>query len=614
MSSYRNDQFNQIRNIETSVNWTRDPSSGVLDNNALNKKFEYPDNTIRVIKSDGTYDTRVLQKGYIRRINEFSDFNEGPVVCRFQFNPQYINQAASFQSGVVNPIYQPIEQLQQPIASMTNFSFRLFFDRSLEVNNESSSFFASDNPWETGGPGQVGVLHDINALFRVIGQGISSSDVENAIDRARETLAAGDQRLGKDSTTDEEDAIYESAVSNASRFFDNNVNVGNTAFILPYPVRIVFSSLYIVEGFVTSTALEILKFSSSYVPMQAQITLGVSAIYLGFAKQNTYFTHVLEQSAAERRNELARATDAQNADVRVLKNEFSKLHMSLLRRRSAAQDSTRPIDRPSSGLSDATIRFNQLFTDFSQSGNIRYTQPRVWAGPTNWITRSTQPGSTNRGSRGRRSQGSTPDPVLLDTSVGTVSDLFEDGALTEVTLRFRASIFGPFRDTGELRSDGRTSAFSDLFSTASSAAEVRNNSTLSRTRKAESDWKSITVTTKQQWLDLINPATSSAFIQIEELESRFPESLDVINRWLILYEAEYTVVLNGRSYVETAFNTSFLSRSSQTALTSVLHFGWNRYYNDVSETAAATSTSGPGSPSPGSVAPVRSAGGGDVPI
>jgi hypothetical protein len=577
MTGYQSDQFFNISKTRPDQ-WNGGRPSSFVDGNALNQEFQYPDSTIRYQKADGTYGTRVLQKGYIRRINEFNDGNEGPILCRFQFNPQYINQGAQFQSSILNPIYQPIEQLQQPIASMTNFSFRLMFDRSMELNSSSTiRASATDNPWEAGGPSQVGVLHDISALFRVIGQGISADDVAGAITRAQETLAAGDNRVGKDQLTEEEQESFDSAVTNSAAFFQNNANIGNTAFILPQPVRIVFSSLYIVEGFVTSTALEILKFSSSYVPMQAQVTLAVSAIYLGFAKRNTYFTHVLEQSATDRRNRLETATAAQNADVRVLRNEFNRVSVRLLRRDTSVQDDRNPADRPGTSISDSTIIFSQLFDDVSPPTGKRYTNPRLWAGPTNW---STPPRSSNRNSQGETtstSRGFDPS-AAQDQSVGS---LFDNGALTEVSLKFRATLFGPVRATSE--------ALRGVVFNALSSDDIINDDSLKRAEKAESPWKSVTVTTKQQWLTETDPSTSTLFSKLD-LPSQFVSSLNETNNWLLLFEAEYKIVLNGTSYTEPAFSALVLPRSTQSTLTSVLPFSWSRYYNTVSDAASVTAT------------------------
>jgi hypothetical protein len=600
MTGYQSDQFFNIGKSRPDQ-WSRNRSpSTFVGNNALNDDFLFPDKTIRHIKPDGTPDTKVLQKGYIRRINEFNDSDEGPLICRFQFNPQFINQAASFQSGMVNPIYQPIEQLQQPIASMTNFSFRLIFDRSMEVNSSSSTLrtSATDNPWEAGGPSQVGVLHDINSLFRVIGQGISASDVEGAIGRAREALAATDQRIGKDELSDEDRKTYTEAVSNATQFFQNNVNVGNTAFILPYPVRIVFSSLYIVEGFITQTSLEILKFSSSYVPMMAQVTMSVSAVYIGFAKRNTYFTHVLEQSAVERRNSLAQETAIDVADLNALKSSLSKLTVKLSRRDIRPNRSRREV--VGTGIGDPVIRFNQLFTDAATPTGFAYTNPLVWANPTDWVEPWTR-------EQWRSS-------IFTTKKDDDISVLFENGSITDITFTWKATLFGPVVDPGAASSSrGR---FTDFPFT--SADDVRNNSALSQVQKFSSPENRQTVTTKKQWQELHtpdlfvsgltadppNPVEPLALPKSLNLTNRYSSAIATTNSWVLLIEADYLVTINGNSYSDNSFKVLSFNRSSTAPLSTTLDFLWSRYDEAFANNASSTSGGG-GGPSPGSVSVLR---------
>jgi hypothetical protein len=546
MTGYQGDQFFGIGNSRPD-DWKNRPVA-FINNNSLNNKFIYPDNTIRVPLANGTYSTTTLQKGYIRRINEFDDGNQSPLICRFQFNPQFLTQQASFQSGIVNPIYQPIEQLKQPIASMTQFGFSLRFDRSMELNNAvSRTRTASDNPWSTGGPEQVGVLHDLNALFRVIGQGISENDVQNAAQRAEESLAAVDARVGKDELTEEETSNFNAAVANSAQFFANNVNVGNTAFILPYPVRIVFSSLYIVEGFITSTSLELLKFNSAYVPMMASVTLGVSALYIGFAKTNTYFTHVLAQSAADRRNELDAATAAQNADVQTLRRDFNKLHIKFIKR---------PNNRPAPGNPSQVTRFNNLF---SGTGSVRSSDIAV--SPTDWIA----PRQTGTGSR----------PVAVQ---------FESGDITSLSFKWRATLFGPLKETATLRR-GRSSLVD--FSRAQSVDEVINDPLLKDAKKVQSSQGSISVTTKQEWLDLSDPLADT-FYPLFSLSSLFSAALESFNSWILVFEAEVTVTLNGRTYDAKSFTTRTFTRSSTSPLSAVLNFDWSRFANEVSDASSAT--------------------------
>lgn len=577
--SYQNDQFFNNHNTGEGV---------VRRSGRLNDPFIYPDKTLRFMNADGTTTTRVLEKGYIRRLNEFNDTAEDSIFCQFQFNPQLLNQEAQFQSGMVNPIYQPIEQLKQPITSMTQFRFRLLFDRSMELNQEISRLpGATDNPWEKGGPSRVGVLHDINALFRVIGQGISAADVEGAIERAVENIAAGDQGLNERTT--EENEAYSAAVSNSTGFFSNNVNVGNTAFILPYPVRIVFSSLYIVEGFVTHTSFEILKFNSAYVPMQAQVSLAVNALYLGFAKKNTYFTHVLQQSAVERRNSLVITAETSAKDVALVKEALSTLTVKLGRRDIRPNNRTR--ESIGTGNGNPVIKFNQLFTDSTAPSGFSFTNPRVWASITDFTDPKTWEEFSSFSFKKNKSQ---------DDAIST---LFAEGQLTSLSFKWKATLFGPFVDTRNLRR-GRLSVIDLNSSLILTVNDVRNNPTLKSAPKFSSNEQSITVTTRDQWQKLHTPDLSrsnasdpepAALPSSLELQNQFSSGLDESRTWVLLTEGTYEVTLNRNTYIDSSFSTLLLKRNSNLPLSTTIPFSWSRY--------GAPPPAGGGGPAPGDVRP-----------
>ena len=76
-------------------------------------------------------------------------------------------------------------------------------------------------------------------------------------------------------------------------------NYGNSAFLSPLPVRIVFSSLFMVEGFVTSSSVQFVKFTRNYVPTICKVTLSVRALYIGFAREKAYLTDALETAVSD---------------------------------------------------------------------------------------------------------------------------------------------------------------------------------------------------------------------------------------------------------------------------------------------------------------------------
>jgi hypothetical protein len=72
-------------------------------------------------------------------------------------------------------------------------------------------------------------------------------------------------------------------------------NFGNSAFLVSLPIRIVFSSLFMVEGYITSTTVTFNKFNPNMVPTQCTVGIQMQAMYMGFAKKDTFLTLSLAQ-------------------------------------------------------------------------------------------------------------------------------------------------------------------------------------------------------------------------------------------------------------------------------------------------------------------------------
>jgi hypothetical protein len=176
----------------------------------------------------------------------------------------------------------------------------------MEVANGGGNSSVSEDPWARLGPDQVGVLHDLSSLYSIIGVGVSEYMENRALNAAQEYIGTAIDTLVDRKTTeitsddtvgldaDQERADYRQA---ATDFL--GLNRGNTAFLLPLPVRVVFSSLYIVEGLVQDFNVLFTKFSTNMVPMQCSVTVTFEAKYIGFAKKDTFFTDVLDKARAE---------------------------------------------------------------------------------------------------------------------------------------------------------------------------------------------------------------------------------------------------------------------------------------------------------------------------
>ena len=291
--SYRTDQWLGLGAQKTGES---DPRKAGLPNpagfavaGAGNQDFIYPDRLVRTIDSKGNPNVTMLKRGYIRGVN-FANVTRNNLKCQFQFNPASINQSVAQNTQTLNFTQQQPEQFAQPMYGNVNFNFELFFDRSAELNNpfKSTLSFPSTIPWQDKSPSEVGVLHDIATFFGVIGVGIDEAMV-NYIEK--QSIAAYNDSLDGDSEVTES-LDTDQLRTNIQDFV--RWNAGNSAFLVPLPVRVVFSSLYVVEGFVSNVTLQLAKFNSAMVPMQCTLNVEMEAKYIGFAKKDTILTHSLQ--------------------------------------------------------------------------------------------------------------------------------------------------------------------------------------------------------------------------------------------------------------------------------------------------------------------------------
>lgn len=274
-----------------------------------NPDFTYPTRSIRFLEAqaalDKLKDKYKIHRGYIRNLEQPA-LGAFPVSkCKFQFNPQEIRQDVSMREDVYAAILQDPAQLTQPIGAVTSFSFDLVFDRSMELSsggvnastqfgniayNQTSNVFgaASENDVY-----EIGVLADLRVFYSVIGQGFSKEMLAfqmASLKSSYETTLANSASVGSPAA----EIIYDD-----TKIEDiMAANYGNAAFLMPNPVRVLFSSLFMVDGFITGTSVAFLKFNTNMVPMQCKVSVSMSAMYIGFAKEDTFLTKNLKDAGA----------------------------------------------------------------------------------------------------------------------------------------------------------------------------------------------------------------------------------------------------------------------------------------------------------------------------
>lgn len=320
-----NDQ--QLNRITSAIPSFQEPQQGELDNPA----FMWPGPTTWTMH--GRY---APVRGYIRRLNEFyTKMGSGSDIknrrCNFQFQPESFERTVS-SAGVDTQFFfnQDPGQLTVPIPGQSTYTLKLMFNREAEVASgkyvssvkngaqkvsdvtqffndgrfdpfsisDANGYLTADynKSWVC----QIGVLADILVLDSIIGQGINKETIttlQNIMDRNAQNeanqKAAGAKVDPKNA--DEQDTTEDATTSNDywsanSGSLGNNPNIGNTAFLVPSPVRIMLSNLMMVEGFVTTSSVNIHKFNNKFIPTQAVVSLGIQALYIGFAKGQTMLT------------------------------------------------------------------------------------------------------------------------------------------------------------------------------------------------------------------------------------------------------------------------------------------------------------------------------------
>lgn len=309
------------QSTNTSFKGLQEPRQGELDNPA----FIWPGSTARTMGSK----TYRPVRGYIRRLNEFyakmgnaTDIKNRR--CNFQFQPESFERTVDGSSISTQFFFnQDPGQLTVPVPGQSGYTLRLMFNREAEVASgtyisdtkngstkkskpanknafdmtAAQQFITSD--YDKSWVCQIGVLADIFVLDSIIGQGINKETIttlQNIVDRnAREAKKNPPKDAEDDENKDEQDKNTNIKTGNDywaanSSDLGNNPNMGNTAFLVPSPVRIMLSNLMMVEGFVTQSSVNIHKFSNTFIPTQAVVTLQIQALYIGFAKQQTMLT------------------------------------------------------------------------------------------------------------------------------------------------------------------------------------------------------------------------------------------------------------------------------------------------------------------------------------
>lgn len=237
------------------------------------------------------------------------------VRLNFQFNPEYIERNVAQSQGAVNPLLQNPANLTQPVPGTASFNFTMTFNREYEVANRdrdlrfrfrdapandlplsvTDDFTTTSMLGELNDPRYSGVLHDLSIFDKIIGQGISQDVIDTITNFNAKVAAVQNSLTNQGNNANQNNQFIQNTQFDEAAFRKtlSEKNFGNSAFINPLPVRIVFGDLFMVEGFVTGSAVAFQKFSHQMIPTICQVNCTVQALYFGFAKRKAFLTDSL---------------------------------------------------------------------------------------------------------------------------------------------------------------------------------------------------------------------------------------------------------------------------------------------------------------------------------
>ncbi len=316
------------------------------DLNRENNSFAYPGPYARNIA--GTKINQKMKRGFMRSIimdkdisSQFKVTGPGNLRLNFQFNPEYIERNVRQSPGAVNPLLQNPANLTQAVPGTAQFNFTMMFNREAEVAQRRKNLIlgtqrlqgtadrvisgddinTTDILNSLKDPGKVGVMHDLSIFDSIIGQGITE-ELANVISAYTQQQVIAQTN---DAGEDEEITVFDSSKFNASI----QKNFGNSAFLNPMPIRIVFSDLFMVEGLVVGSAVAFQKFSQDMIPTICQVNCEVYALYVGFAKRKAFLTDNLTSWASQLASDEKEKQAATTQAVKQLQQSLLKLSIGI---------------------------------------------------------------------------------------------------------------------------------------------------------------------------------------------------------------------------------------------------------------------------------------------
>jgi hypothetical protein len=360
-----------------------------------------------------------VQRGYMRLIADAygSKDNLKNLAKRrlhFQFNPDTLTRQVNARNDVQMWMNQDPAQFTQPVPGDANFSFELLFNREAEMAtgryksgtglsnrrndpaivggqvtssreqdaNRRNITTTSVTPYDPASVTDIGVLADLIVFDQIIGQGMNSQLINTLLNRTQSYIDAYNRKQ-LEKTGDDEDKEVNTVEFNQDNVSSVlNANIGNSAFLVSQPVRVVFSSLFMVEGFITGTSVLFNKFNPAMVPTQCSINVQMQAMYIGFAAEKTFLTQTFEL-ANKQQAEADKSQAEENKGLTTLgKTMFSKFESANVSNANQRSFGGRRLieSQDKDGVTKVALRFktSSQLKDFAKNRGGTITANAVW--------------------------------------------------------------------------------------------------------------------------------------------------------------------------------------------------------------------------------------------
>ena len=219
----------------------------------------------------------------------------------FQFNPSQLTRSVTARTDTQLWINQSPSMLLQPGIGDMTFGWQMLFNREAEVQNnyirrrqrsafsmekdegnQLDDFIARHDIDSPEVAARIGVLADIMVLDSITGQRLTEATVNYSHAYA--------QAIRDGNEPPDENAAVASNLTGSQQETLLQANMTNAAFLIPNPIRAVFSENFMVDGYVNQVTVSLQKFSPEMVPTVAFVDISMNSIYQGFTRKTTVFT------------------------------------------------------------------------------------------------------------------------------------------------------------------------------------------------------------------------------------------------------------------------------------------------------------------------------------